>query len=169
MPASFWILLSFQGAFFQKKHNVWPHQDSNLAQKSRPENTNLKGSITIWLTSSLFCLEPTALLCLYWIKISMIELASDLLVWLNPNQSNRRSALQWYFPLWWVFFEQTIRPPRRPNWSYFEESILYSLFEATKEEASLPQDCCWQNLHHSHRYLINRIDQTFYSSVVKVA
>ena len=24
------------------------------------------------------------------------------LVWLNPNQSNRRSAVQWYFPLWWV-------------------------------------------------------------------
>ena len=26
-----------------------------------------------------------------------------LLAWSNPNQSNRRLAVQWYFPLWWVF------------------------------------------------------------------
>ena len=32
-----------------------------------------------------------------------VELASTLFDWLNPNQSNRRSAKQWYFPLWRVF------------------------------------------------------------------
>ena len=34
-----------------------------------------------------------------------VELDRDLQVWLNPNQSNRRSAVQWYFPFQskWVF------------------------------------------------------------------
>ena len=32
-----------------------------------------------------------------------VELASASLVCSNPNQSNRMSAIQWYFPLWWVF------------------------------------------------------------------
>ena len=37
------------------------------------------------------------LICLWWIK-------RVLLVWSNPNQSNRRSAVQWFFPIWWVFY-----------------------------------------------------------------
>ena len=35
---------------------------------------------------------------------------------LKPNQSNRRSAVQWYFPQWWVFsalsFEVRLSEPR---------------------------------------------------------
>ena len=31
-----------------------------------------------------------------------VELGTDLLVWLNPNQSNRGSAVQWHFPIWRV-------------------------------------------------------------------
>ena len=31
-----------------------------------------------------------------------VKLVSALLVWLNLNQSNRRSVVPWYFPLWWV-------------------------------------------------------------------
>ena len=62
-----------------------------IAQKLWSENTNLRGSAIFWLTSCLFCLDLAALLML------------NLLVWSNPNQSNRRSAIQWYSPLWWVF------------------------------------------------------------------
>ena len=38
------------------------------------------------------------------------NLITDFLVWLDPNQSNRRSAVQWYFPLQskWVFSDWTI-------------------------------------------------------------
>ena len=60
---------------------------------ANPENTNLSESITEQLTS-----------CLFWFScFAYVKLASALLVWLNPNQSNRRSAKQWYFPLRWVF------------------------------------------------------------------
>ena len=37
---------------------------------------------------------------LVWIQLALltyVELAIALLVWSNPNQSNRRSAIQWYF------------------------------------------------------------------------
>ena len=53
------------------------------------ENTNLTGGITVWLTSCLFCLDSAALhLC-----FAYVELSSVLLVWLNPNQSYRMSAV----------------------------------------------------------------------------
>ena len=48
----------------------------------------------------------TADLLFDWLGFSCfanVELDRDLQVWSNPNQSNRRSAVQWYFPLWWVF------------------------------------------------------------------
>ena len=32
-----------------------------------------------------------------------VEWSTVLLVWSNPNQANRKSAVQWYFPQWWVF------------------------------------------------------------------
>ena len=54
-------------------------------------------SITVRLTSSLFCLD--GLLLLTYVKWTTV-----LLVWSNPNQSNRRSTVQWYFPLWWIYF-----------------------------------------------------------------
>ena len=53
-----------------------------------PENTNIRGNITVRLTSCLFCLDSAALLLLNWHQ-------SALLVWSNPNQSNRWSAVQW--------------------------------------------------------------------------
>ena len=53
----------------------------------------VKGSITAQLT---YCL----VLC-----FAYAELTTDLLVWSDANQSNRRSAKQWHFPLWakWVW------------------------------------------------------------------
>ena len=62
--------------------------------------------------SSLCLLNPTHLLhkgkyhCMTnllfdWLGFSYfacVELDRDLQVWSNPNQSNRRSAMQWYFP-----------------------------------------------------------------------
>ena len=56
----------------------------------------VRWSITVRLTSCLTGLDSAALLILNYI---------DLQVWLNPNQSNRRSVVQWYFHLRrkWVF------------------------------------------------------------------
>ena len=53
----------------------------------------VKGSITVQLT---YCL----VLC-----FAYAELTTDLLVWSDANQSNRRSSKQWHFPLWakWVW------------------------------------------------------------------
>ena len=48
-------------------------------------------SITVRLTSCLF----------YFSCFAYVELGTYLLAWLN--QSNRRSAIRWYFPLWWGF------------------------------------------------------------------
>ena len=38
-------------------------------------------------------------------SFAYVELDRDFQVWSNPNQSNRRSVVQWYFPLQckWVF------------------------------------------------------------------
>ena len=58
----------------------------------KPENTNLRGSITVRLTSCLFCLDSAALLMLSY-------LATAFLVRSNQNQSNWRSVVDWYFPL----------------------------------------------------------------------
>ena len=73
-------------------HTHTPSLYSTLSRWDNSENTNLRGSITVWLTSCLFCLESAVLLML-----------TVLLVLSNTNQSNWRSAVQWYFPLWWVF------------------------------------------------------------------
>ena len=51
-----------------------------------------------------------------------VELASALLVWSNPNQSNRKSAVQWYFPLKSVFSEWTFRCPI--GWGANEPTLL---------------------------------------------
>ena len=44
-----------------------------------------------------------------WIQLlfAAVEWTSLLLVTSNQNQSNRRSTVQWYFPLWWVFSDCT--------------------------------------------------------------
>ena len=49
------------------------------------ENTNLRGSIIVWLTSCLFCLDSAAF---------YVELTTALLDWSNANKSNWRSAIQ---------------------------------------------------------------------------
>ena len=58
-----------------------------IQPKSAPQIISV--SITERLTSCLFCLDLVALL---------MRIKSNLLVWSNPNQSNRTSPIHWYFP-----------------------------------------------------------------------
>ena len=53
----------------------------------------VRGSITVCLTS-----------CLGFSCFACAELDRDLQVWPTPNQSNRRSADQCYFPLTYIFY-----------------------------------------------------------------
>ena len=53
-------------------------------------NQPLRGRINVHLTSCLVCFDSTALFML-------IDWTTVLLVWSNPNKSNRRSAVQWYY------------------------------------------------------------------------
>ena len=87
----------------ESSHNsllVFLHEIQYLP--TNPENTNLRGSITVWLASSLFCFHPAALLMQNEQKVS--------LVWSNPDQSNRREV--WLYcetsPLLNVFSDQPI-------------------------------------------------------------
>ena len=68
----------------------------SLTNRVSPSNTRILSSL--FLSS-----ENTNL----WVSITdvgfYVELASAVLVWLKPNQSNRRSGVHWYFPLLWVF------------------------------------------------------------------
>ena len=61
--------------------------------------TNARANINEWLTCCLFWLDSAA--------FAYVELTIILLIWWNPNQSNRRPAVHWYFPLWWVFSAST--------------------------------------------------------------
>ena len=61
---------------------------------------------THWLLKGKY--HCTADLLFDWCRFSCfveLKLKTDLLVLPNPNRSNRRSAIEWYFPLWskWVF------------------------------------------------------------------
>ena len=58
-----------------------------------------RGSIPEWLTSCFTCFGFSC--------FAHVELTTYLLVWSNPNQSDRGSAIQWYFPLQskWVFYD----------------------------------------------------------------
>ena len=60
-----------------------------------PKNTTLMGIINV-MSHLLFILFGFSF-------SANIELETDLLVWSIPNKSNRRSAYQWYFPIWWVY------------------------------------------------------------------
>ena len=55
------------------------------------DNTTFIGSIVMLILFAISCL------------LLMLNKQTVLLVWSNPNQSNRRSAVQWNFPLWWAF------------------------------------------------------------------
>ena len=68
-----------------------------------------ENSIHLLCTGKCHC---TADLLVYLFGVSCFaycELATDLLILQNPNQSNRRSAIQWYFPIqskWFVNWEK---------------------------------------------------------------
>ena len=85
------------------------------------------------------------------------ELETYLLVWLNPNQSNRTSACQWYFPLisgppatllvssWSTFLTGSkVIGTQRFYFEQSEQKITWWCFnsgKASKQEASL----WWRN------------------------
>ena len=57
-----------------------------------------------WLTTSNQSASTVDLFILFGFScFAYVELSTVLLVWSNPNQLNRRSAIQWYLSLWWVF------------------------------------------------------------------
>ena len=74
------------------------NQAYNLAQSRhsalyiRAENTHLKGKY--------HCTADLLFILFEFSCFAYVELATDLLVCLNQNQSNRRRAIQQYFPLW---------------------------------------------------------------------
>ena len=58
--------------------------------------------IRTWGRSVLSFLEAALTSCFYLLRFScfaQVEIRTDLLVCLNLNQSNRRSAVQWYLPM----------------------------------------------------------------------
>ena len=76
--------------------------DSVCTKEVVTKNSNLRGSITVQLTSCLFvCIHRH---CFCW----MNNWTTVFLVRSNTNRSNRRSAIQWYNALWWVFYGCTI-------------------------------------------------------------
>ena len=50
------------------------------------------------LKGKYHCMADLLFILFIFSCFSYVEMASALLVWLNPNQSNRRSAEQWSFP-----------------------------------------------------------------------
>ena len=82
--------------FYQKA--FWLPNCGSL-DNPQPENTDLlcKGK---YQCMADFLFDSFGFSCFVVFKRS-----TDLLVWPNPNQSNKRSAVQWYFPLRskWVF------------------------------------------------------------------
>ena len=50
-----------------------------------------------------------------------------LLVWSKPKQSNRRSAVLWYFILWWVFSASCL-------WFYNEIDCFWGLHDRVHQE-----------------------------------
>ena len=61
--------------------------------------------------------------------LRFVELGFALLIWSNPNQSNRRSVIQWYFSLWWVFsgFSNTSTPDSEASLHLLISSCASSL------------------------------------------
>ena len=89
----------------------------------------------------VYCCTADLLFILFALRcFANVEWTTVLLVWSNPNQSNRRSAVLWCFLLWWGFsarfvtyFRSVLRGPisqirfshhwlisrRRRRWSCF--------------------------------------------------
>ena len=80
-----------------------------------------------------------------------------MLAWPNPNRSNRRSAVQWYFPLQskWVFSAQWIHPPAMDYILSGWALVVYPLVQQRISSSTFNQDdlllcdgyiCCWISL-----------------------
>ena len=95
---------------YSNKHNYW--KNWYLRQKT----LTLRGSNGIvQLTSCLFCLDSAALLMLN-------EQQFYLFGQMQTSQTGR-SAIQWYFPLWWVFSAYW----HFPHWSKFAKLTWFIL------------------------------------------
>ena len=74
---------------------------------------------------------------------SYVKLTTDFLVWLNPNQLNRRSAMQCNFPLWskWVFSDRLFAAPRTLNGCGFSYKKMSTSVRVCTSERG--RDICW--------------------------
>ena len=85
------------------------------AKITRPKNTHLlcKGKY--------HCMADLLFDLLVLSCFAYVELDRDLQVWSNPNQSNWRSTVQWYFALRskWVFSDSAIQAAILILWLYF--------------------------------------------------
>ena len=70
-----------------------------IVTRGREHSFTLSGEVSLYGWSPVFLFGFS---CFVY-----AEVVTYLIVWFNPKQSNRRSAIQWYFPLWikWVFSE----------------------------------------------------------------
>ena len=72
-----------------------------LDQRSRSSVTMLKplpGNTHLLHEGNYHCTANLLLYLFIFSCFAHVTLITCLLVWLNPSQSNRRSAIQWYFP-----------------------------------------------------------------------
>ena len=97
----------------------------------------------------------TADLLLYWLGFSCfayVELDRDLQVWLNPDQPNRRSAIQWYFILQskWVFSVSGMQLLSKRRWRFIHiwpSGILLCLWDGEKHNKIRFDDWAEISLH----------------------
>ena len=81
-----------------------PYEDNNhllihILPMKRIFTFFVRRSITIWCPNCRY--TDYIVLCLLGFScFAYVGLVTDLLVWSNPNKSNRRSTIKWYFPLW---------------------------------------------------------------------
>ncbi len=95
---------------------VFSSSNSNSMSKLQQSGNTKGGSITVPLTSCLTDLESAVRQLTFFVFICKTDQQFLFLFakQTNPNQSNRRSTVQWYFPLlvfpatmkkdWWVGF-----------------------------------------------------------------
>ena len=85
-----WVCVRYLEQKASKVKNLHGNRKETLGQcRQRILTYFVRGSILVWLTSCLFGFD-----C-----FTCVELETDLLVWSNPNQSNKRSVIQGYFPI----------------------------------------------------------------------
>ena len=85
------------------------------------QGTLIHGEVSLYGWSPV-CFVCIQLICLCWITTVLLVLS-------NPNQLNRRSAVQWYFPLSWVFSDLWINLSLdQPVYPYLYQYPLKSPF-----------------------------------------